>query len=66
MRFLHLFIFIAASGCSLAEEPATNTGEFEVASCITEEMLREANASEEEIRQFKEDEAAADGTAGCD
>ena len=34
--------------------------------CITEEMLREANASEADIKQFRKDQAAANNEASCD
>ena len=41
--------------------------EFEnaAAPCVTEEMLREGKASEDEIRQFQKNEAEASAAAAC-
>jgi hypothetical protein len=45
--------------------PAGNTDDW-VTGCLTEETLRKANASKEDIQQFKKDEAKASAEANAD
>ena len=61
MRISLLLIFVTLGACSSSNEQRADApdSEYTVSACVTEEVLREANASEEEIRQFREDEAKA-------
>ena len=69
MKFVPLLICVAIGGCSSPDVQNVDAPNSEdvVSACVTEEVLREANASEEEIRQFREDEAKAKaaGEATC-
>jgi hypothetical protein len=46
-------------------QPSARDLENATAPCVTEDLLREANASEEDIRQFKKDEAKAASKSGA-
>ena len=67
MRLSPLLILVTVTACSASPDRRTDLPEFEnaSASCVTEEMLREANASEDDIKQFRRDEAEANHRATC-
>jgi hypothetical protein len=58
---------IALTGCSgddLVQTAEALDVENMVRACMTDEILREAHATEEEIRQFKKDQAET-GAVSC-
>lgn len=67
MRLLAAISCVALAGCSGSDVVATAEAldmENVVRACMTDEILREAHATEEEIRQFKQDQAEA-GAVSC-
>ena len=67
MKLVAAIICIALAGCDASNVVETAEAldmENMVRACMTDEILREANASEEEIRKFKEEQAKA-GTPSC-
>ena len=63
MRKLLLIFFVAVSACSSSDD--RRDSENAVAPCITEEVMREANMSEAEIKEFKDEEAKANREESC-
>ena len=67
MRLFAAITCVVLAGCSASEIVETANAldvENMVKACMTDEILREAHASEEEIRQFKKDQAEA-GAVSC-
>jgi predicted component of type VI protein secretion system len=67
MRLFATITCVVLAGCSASDVTQTaNALDVEniVKACMTDEILREANASEVEIKQFKKDQAEA-GAVTC-
>ena len=68
MRMMAILICVSLGGCSSTDRPKADVADIDevVAPCINEEVLREYNVTEEEIRQFKDEtKAKADAEAMC-
>lgn len=65
---LPLLICIGVGACSSSDGQRIDNADTEntTAPCVTEEMLREAHASESDIRQFKKDQAKLNREETCD
>jgi hypothetical protein len=67
MRLIVAISCVVLAGCS-GSEVAQTADAFDmeniVRACMTDEILREAHATEEEIRKFKKDQAEA-GAVTC-
>lgn len=67
MKFFAAITCIALAGCSGSDIVQTAEAldvENMVRACMTDEILREAHATEEEIKQFKQQQAEA-GAVSC-
>ena len=67
MKLFAAIICLVLAGCSgsdIVETAEALDVENMVKACMTDEILREAHATEEEIRQFKKDQAEA-GAKSC-
>jgi uncharacterized OsmC-like protein len=67
MKLFAAITCIALAGCSgddLVQTAEALDVENMVRACMTDEILREAHATEEEIKQFKKDQAEA-GAVSC-
>lgn len=60
-----LTAFVLVLGDRAPREAVSFDFENAVAPCVTEEMLREGNTSEDEIRQFEKSEAEESDAAAC-